>query len=77
MQYLEDIAVKTAKNIASGELKVERKKPLLDQIISFALKYEWIRNKIFDNAKEKVMKMSGGLYPAPLRVSRNKKIEIY
>lgn len=31
---------------------------------------EFVRNMIFKKAREQVMKMTGGLYPAPLKVSR-------
>lgn len=69
-EYLEEIAIETAKKLASGELKVIRSsKGLTDKILEFALKYEYVRNLIFQKAKEKVLKMTNGLYPAPLKVS--------
>lgn len=67
-RYLEEVAVNVAKQLATGKLKVERKKNLQDKILAFALKYDWIKDKIFGKAKSQVMKMSQGLYPAPLRV---------
>lgn len=70
MEYLEEVAVKTASQLASKQLKISRTKPLIpDKILNFALQFEFVRNQIFGKAKEKVMKMSGGLYPAPLKVS--------
>lgn len=30
--------------------------------------WEFARNKVFDMAKDKVMKQSQGLYPAPLKI---------
>lgn len=69
-KYLESTAVQIAKQLASGQLKVDRsKKALPDKVMNFALQYNWVKDKIFGKAKAQVMKMSGGLYPAPLRVS--------
>lgn len=36
--------------------------------MNFGLKYEFFRNFVFNKARAQVMKMSGGLYPAPLKV---------
>lgn len=70
MEYLEEVAVNTASQLASGKLKINRTKPMIpDKVLDVALKFEFVRNQIFGKAKEKVMKMSGGLYPAPLKVS--------
>jgi enoyl-CoA hydratase/long-chain 3-hydroxyacyl-CoA dehydrogenase len=67
---LEEVSVGVAKDIASGKLKVDRKKkPLMQTLLEFGLTFNWVRNQIFDRAKKQVMKLSGGLYPAPLRVS--------
>lgn len=68
-KYLESTAVQIAKQLASGQLKVDRsKKALPDKVMNFALQYNWVKDKIFGKAKAQVMKMSGGLYPAPLRI---------
>lgn len=68
-EYLEEIAIQAAKQLADGDLKPNREtKGLVNKIIKFALKYEFARNLIFGKAREKVMKMSQGLYPAPLKV---------
>ena len=40
----------------------------MDKALNVALKYDWVKNKVFGKARDQVMKMSGGLYPAPLRV---------
>lgn len=69
MEYLENVAINIAKDIASGKLKVDReKKGLTDKLMNFALGIEFVKNKIFDKATQQVMKMSGGLYPAPLKI---------
>lgn len=46
------------------------KKGLVAKATEMAIGIEFIRNYIFKKAREQVMKMSGGLYPAPLRVSQ-------
>lgn len=68
-EYLENVSIQVAKELAAGKLKVTRgPKNLMDKALNFALQYNWVRDKIFQQARSKVMKMSGGLYPAPLRV---------
>lgn len=69
MEYLEDVAIQSARAIAEGSLKPNRRsKTLVDQIMNLALKVDWVKDKIFSKAKGQVMKMTGGLYPAPLKV---------
>lgn len=69
MQYLEDVAVATAKQLSSGQLKINRSpKSLTDKIFAFAIKYNWVRDQIFGRAEKQVLKLTGGLYPAPLKV---------
>lgn len=68
-EYLEKVAVLIAKQIATGQLKINRsKKSLMDKILAFALQYDWVKDKVFGKARQQVMKLSGGLYPAPLRI---------
>lgn len=70
LQYLEEVSVAIAKDIASGKLKVNRKKkPLTQTLLDFGLTFNWVRNLVFGQAKKQVLKLSGGFYPAPLRVS--------
>ncbi|XP_013133939.1 PREDICTED: trifunctional enzyme subunit alpha, mitochondrial [Papilio polytes] len=69
MKYLENVAVQIAKDIASGKLKVDRsKKGLVDKMMATAMKWDFVKNMIFNKAKEQVMKASRGLYPAPLKI---------
>ncbi|XP_076223569.1 monolysocardiolipin acyltransferase Mtpalpha [Nomia melanderi] len=69
MRYLEETAIKVAKDIASGELKINRKpKTLIDQLMDFAFSLNFVKDQVFKKAKAQVMKMSGGLYPAPLKI---------
>lgn len=69
MEYLEKVAIQVAREIVSGKIKINREKTAFaDKVMAFALDIGWIRNKIFEKARGQVMKMSGGLYPAPLKV---------
>ncbi|KAK5646424.1 hypothetical protein RI129_004888 [Pyrocoelia pectoralis] len=67
-KYLEKTAINVAKQLASGKLKVDRQKNFTDKVLQFALQYDWVRDKVFGKAKEQVIKQSGGLYPAPLKI---------
>lgn len=68
-QYLEEVAIDVARQIAAGTIKVDRsKKSLPDKVLNFALRYDWVKNQIFSRAKAQVMKLTGGLYPAPLKI---------
>lgn len=76
MEYLEEVAVLIARQLAAGHLKVDRsKKNMTGRIMDFALKYDFVKDKIFSKAKDQVMKMTGGLYPAPLKVNISSKIK--
>lgn len=68
---MEEIAIDAAKKLAAGQKLVKRNKnkTIVDSVIDLALKQEWLREKFFDSAKAKVLKLTGGLYPAPLKVS--------
>lgn len=43
---------------------------MVAKLTETAIGIEYIRNYIFKKARDQVMKMSGGLYPAPLKVSQ-------
>jgi hypothetical protein len=70
LEYLEEVAIDAAKKLVAGQklTKRNKNKTLLDSAIDLALKQEWLREKFFDSAKGKVLKMTRGLYPAPLKV---------
>lgn len=69
IEYLEKVAIQAAKDIASEKLKVNRKKGgLVNGVMDFAFSIDWVKDKVFGKAREQVMKMSGGLYPAPLKI---------
>lgn len=71
LEYLEEVAIDAAKKLAAGEklAKRNKNKSLVDKAIDLALKQEWLREKFFESAKGKVLKMTGGLYPAPIKVN--------
>lgn len=69
MEYLESVAVQVAKDIGSGKLKVKREKSgLINAVTNYAMGLDIVKDKIFNTARQQVMKMSGGLYPAPLKI---------
>lgn len=69
LAYLEEIAVITARNLTKGVIKrVPRKRNIIDKITDLVLKYDSGRDLIFKQAMTKVIKLSGGLYPAPLKI---------
>ncbi|XP_043234266.1 trifunctional enzyme subunit alpha, mitochondrial-like isoform X1 [Amphibalanus amphitrite] len=68
LEYLEEVAVKTASQLASGKLKPKREKGMMDKVMNFALKYDYPKNFVFNKARAQVMKQTNGLYPAPLKI---------
>lgn len=70
IEYLEKVAVQVAGEIASGKIKINRQKTgAVEKLTEFAFGFDFVKDKVFAKAKEQVMKASGGLYPAPLKVS--------
>ncbi|XP_042909444.1 trifunctional enzyme subunit alpha, mitochondrial [Parasteatoda tepidariorum] len=67
-EYLEEVAVKVAQDLASKKLKIDRTRPLMERLMKYALSMQYIRDKIFSKAKQQVMKLTNGLYPAPLKI---------
>ncbi|GFN81355.1 fatty acid oxidation complex subunit alpha [Plakobranchus ocellatus] len=69
LEYLEAVAIDTARDLAAGKVRrTPRKKNLADKITDYMLQYEFGRNFVFNKAKAQVMKATGGLYPAPLKI---------
>lgn len=69
MRNLEEVAIKTAKDLANGTLKINRgPKSLQEKLLGYALSYNFVKDQIFKKAQAQVMKMTGGLYPAPLKI---------
>lgn len=69
LQKLEDVAVSTAADIADGKLKIDRKRPLVENLTRKAItNFTPARDFVFNKAKGQVMKLTNGLYPAPLKI---------
>lgn len=68
MEYLEEVAVQTAQNLVNGSLKATRKKSTMNKVMDAAMKIDFVKNKVFEKAKGQVMKLTKGLYPAPLKI---------
>jgi len=70
LQYLEQVAIKAARDLANGDLKVNRapKGGMMGKVMNSALQYDLVKDQVFKKARGAVMKMSGGLYPAPLKI---------
>lgn len=69
IQYLENVAIQVAKDLSNGKLKVNREKTgLVNKVMEFAFGLDFVKDQVFKKAKQQVMKMSNGLYPAPLKV---------
>nr|CAG4645367.1 EOG090X01G2 [Lynceus sp. MCZ IZ 141354] len=68
LEYLEEVAIATASDLAAGNIKPKREKGLKDKAMDVALKYDLVKNKIFEKARGQVMKQTNGLYPAPLKI---------
>ncbi|XP_033342468.2 monolysocardiolipin acyltransferase Mtpalpha [Megalopta genalis] len=69
MRYLEETAVQTAKDIANNTLKIDRNpRSLTNKLMNYAFSFDFVKDQIFKRAKGQVMKMTGGLYPAPLKI---------
>ncbi|KAJ8670567.1 hypothetical protein QAD02_001826 [Eretmocerus hayati] len=68
-RYLEETAIKVAKDIANGKLKINRSpKSLPEKVFNYAVSIDYIKDYIFNQAKKTVMKQTNGLYPAPLKI---------
>lgn len=69
LAYLEEVAIKTAKDLASGDLKAKRgPKNFMEKAMGTALQYDFIKDQVFKKARGQVIKQTNGLYPAPLRI---------
>ena len=68
-QYLEGVAVSIAQQLASGKLKVERVRPLVERVSNYLLsRRPLVDSMLMRMAREKVMKQTAGNYPAPLKI---------
>ena len=69
MRYLEETAIRTAKDLANGTLKVQRgPKTMTDKLMNYGLSFQFVKDQLFKKIKNETMKKTGGLYPAPLKI---------
>jgi len=68
LEYLEEVAVEAARQVAAGTLKRTVKPSFAAKIQKFMLGYDATRDYLFKKAKEQVMKQTRGHYPAPLKI---------
>lgn len=69
LDYLEKVAISVAKQLASGTLKPNRTRPLLERTINYILtKPPFLDKVLLKTATNKVMKQTAGNYPAPLKI---------
>ncbi|KAK6731142.1 hypothetical protein RB195_007543 [Necator americanus] len=68
-KYLERVAIDTARQLANGTLKVKRERPLVEKVLQKIMTTSFVLdNLVMKMARDKVMKLTGGNYPAPLRI---------
>ncbi|XP_033644913.1 trifunctional enzyme subunit alpha, mitochondrial-like [Asterias rubens] len=68
LQYLEQVAVEAAKDIASGKLKTEKVKGFMQKAQDYVMGLGFVKNQIYKKVHGMVMKNTKGLYPAPLKI---------
>ncbi|KFM69376.1 Trifunctional enzyme subunit alpha, mitochondrial, partial [Stegodyphus mimosarum] len=68
LEYLEEVAVKIASDLAAKKMKIDRSVSLMDRLLKMALSVGFVREQIFKKARQQVMKQTNGLYPAPLKI---------
>jgi len=69
-QYLEKIAINTAKQLADGSMKLPNRGPknFSEKAQKAAFGVGKVKDYVFNMAKGKVMKQTNGLYPAPIKI---------
>lgn len=68
-EKLEQVAIMSAIELADGKLKINRQRPLVERLTRAAItNVTPARDFVFNKAKGQVMKMTNGLYPAPLKI---------
>uniref|UniRef100_A0A8C8IZQ5 enoyl-CoA hydratase n=1 Tax=Oncorhynchus tshawytscha TaxID=74940 RepID=A0A8C8IZQ5_ONCTS len=67
IEYLEEVAIQCAKGIVNKKISLTKEKGMM-QIQDYVMGIEFVRQQIYKTVTAKVMKMSKGLYPAPLKI---------
>ncbi|XP_061099462.1 hydroxyacyl-CoA dehydrogenase trifunctional multienzyme complex subunit alpha a isoform X2 [Conger conger] len=68
IEYLEEVAVGYAKDIANKKIKLTKKKGMMEKVQDYVMGFPFVRQQVYKTVKGKVMKQSKGLYPAPLKI---------
>ncbi|CAB02799.1 Trifunctional enzyme subunit alpha, mitochondrial [Caenorhabditis elegans] len=68
-KYLEEIAVQSARELANGKLKINRDKGFVHNATQAVMTSKFVLdNVILKMAKNKLIKLTNGNYPAPLKI---------
>ncbi|XP_073418112.1 trifunctional enzyme subunit alpha, mitochondrial [Dendrobates tinctorius] len=68
MEYLEEVAVSYARDIADKKISLKKPKGLMAKITDYVMSVPFVRQQIYKMVEKKVMKQTKGLYPAPLKI---------
>ncbi|XP_035279341.1 hydroxyacyl-CoA dehydrogenase trifunctional multienzyme complex subunit alpha a [Anguilla anguilla] len=68
IDYLEEVAVGYARDIANKKIKLSKKKGMMEKVQDYVMGIPFVRQQIYKTVTGKVMKQSKGLYPAPLKI---------
>uniref|UniRef100_A0A8C8IYK2 enoyl-CoA hydratase n=1 Tax=Oncorhynchus tshawytscha TaxID=74940 RepID=A0A8C8IYK2_ONCTS len=68
IEYLEEVAIQCAKGIVNKKISLTKEKGMMQKVQDYVMGIEFVRQQIYKTVTAKVMKMSKGLYPAPLKI---------
>uniref|UniRef100_A0A674EK80 enoyl-CoA hydratase n=1 Tax=Salmo trutta TaxID=8032 RepID=A0A674EK80_SALTR len=71
IEYLEEVAIQCAKGIVNKKISLTKEKGMIytwHLVSYYVMGIEFVRQQIYKTVTAKVMKMSKGLYPAPLKI---------
>uniref|UniRef100_A0A8C8EN47 enoyl-CoA hydratase n=1 Tax=Oncorhynchus tshawytscha TaxID=74940 RepID=A0A8C8EN47_ONCTS len=71
IEYLEEVAIQCARGIVHKKILLTKKKGMMQSkylLQDYVMGIAFVRQQIYKNVNGKVMKMSKGLYPAPLKI---------
>ncbi|KAF5900351.1 trifunctional enzyme subunit alpha, mitochondrial-like, partial [Clarias magur] len=68
IDYLEEVAVGFAKDLANKKVTAEKKKGFMQKLQDSVMGIGFVRKQIYKTVTNKVMKQTKGLYPAPLKI---------
>uniref|UniRef100_A0A915HLX5 Trifunctional enzyme subunit alpha, mitochondrial n=1 Tax=Romanomermis culicivorax TaxID=13658 RepID=A0A915HLX5_ROMCU len=68
LEYLEELAINTARQLANGTLKISRQRSLMERLIGTVTKFQFARDYVFNMAKNTITSKTRGNYPAPLKI---------